>query len=99
MPSFVVNSSFEEVADMAMQSTSQDVVQCFEYFRWDAVEAFSLFQFVYGAFDFRKSNRVVNRRHAWLLFKEVQDGTVYWSMVVKHFVEVPRDGNVFHPGW
>ena len=90
IPSFVVDSSFEEVTDVAMHSTSRDVVHCFECFRGDAVEAwcFSLFQFVYGAFDFRKSNRVVNCRHAWLLFKEVQDGTVYWSMVVKHFVEV-----------
>ena len=90
MPSFVVDSSFKEVTDVAMHSASRDVVHCFECFRGDAIEAwcFSLFQFVYGAFDFRKSNRVVNRRHAWLLFKEVQDGTVYWLMVVKHFVEV-----------
>ena len=90
MPSFMVDPSFEEVTDMVMHGTLQDVVHCFECFRGDAVESwcFFLFQFVYGAFDFCKSNRVVNRRHAWLLFKEVQDGTVYWSMVVKHFVEV-----------
>ena len=59
MPSFVVDSSFKKVADVAMYSTSRDVVHCFECFRGDAVEAwcFSLFQFVYGAFYFCKTNR------------------------------------------
>jgi hypothetical protein len=48
-----------------------------------------------GAFPYSRgfmvhltSARVVNQRHALLLFKEVQDGMVYWSMVVNHFVEV-----------
>ena len=90
MPFFVVDSSFEGVTGMVMHGMSGDAVHCFECCRGNAFEAwcFSLFQFVYGAFDFRKSNRVVNRRHAWLLFKEVQDGMVYWSMVVEQFVEV-----------
>ena len=47
-----------------------------------------LFQLVYGSFDFGKGNRVVDRRHAWLLFKKVQDCVVDGAMVAQDFVEM-----------
>ncbi len=71
----MINFALEEVAFVTVDCLSRDVVHCFVRFGGDPIEAwcFHFLQLVDGSFEFSKTDGIVNRRHAWFLFEEVED--------------------------
>ncbi len=90
LPGFMIRLAFKEVQNVFVDSLLWRVVHGFEGFWRDAAEVccFALFEFGDGTVDFAECNRGIDVGKAWLLWDEVNDRVVNWSVVIKDFMEV-----------